>query len=98
MSVSKDWMAKEEYYHDLAEEILLRLKVIGRCEMHSDFLYQNFVIDEQEKYAQATSILKKEHPEDNDYKLFHAQIKKILDGIYATSADECPYCQKMWEE
>lgn len=93
MSASKDWMAKEEYYHDLAEEILLRLNVIGRCEMHSDFLYRNFVND-----AQATSMLKKEHPEDNDYKLFHDQIKKILDGIYATSADECPYCQKMWEE
>lgn len=44
----------------------------------------------EEVYTKATSILKSEYPDMNDFKLFHERIKNVLD--YASYDNTCPFC------
>lgn len=91
-------MNKGQDLREIAEVILQEVGAIGCCDMHSDFHYLKPAIDKNQIYANATNNLKKQYPEQTDYKAFHEQINRVLEEIPATSADECPYCQKLLNE
>lgn len=95
--IKRQWEQENEL-RKMAEEILIELGIVACCEMHEDFRYHESRIDESRIYAMATEELKKKYPTQKDYKAFHQQIHHILQETPATSADACPYCQKLWDE
>ena|GEM_PF-3333806 len=91
MSTSKRQLDKEREYFDLAYKILKQIGAIEDCEIHEREWYKTtgFNISDED-YKNATAILKKDYPEYDDFKTFHAMIKEIYDE--ASIEDECPYC------
>ena len=98
MGMAKSQMAYGDELHRIAEKILRTLGIIDYCEMHEDFQYQKSLMDESRIYAMATEELKKTYPDQRDFKEFHRQIHRILEETPATSVQQCPYCEKLWNE
>ena len=97
MGNSKRLIERTEEYRANAYEILLEIGVIKTCELHDDFYYLTYKMDDNQIYARATAAFKRKHSEDIDFHLFQNQIKDILEYA-STSADSCPYCAKMAKE
>ena len=87
---------KTEEYRANAYEILLEIGVIKTCEFHDDY-YVTYEMDSSQIYAIATAAFKQKCSDEIDFNLFQSQIKEILDYA-STSADDCPYCEKMAKE
>lgn len=98
MGMAKRHMEHEDELYRVAEDILMSLGIIDCCEMHEDFHYQKKIMDEPRIYAMATEELKKHYPVQEDFKEFHRQIHRVLQETPATSAEQCPYCEKLWKE
>lgn len=98
MSVAKQQSEQEDELFQIAEKILMKFGVIACCDIHEDFRYQNIIIDESHIYAMATEELKKQYPAQKNFKEFHRQIHRVLQETPATSAEQCPYCEKLWKE
>lgn len=98
MGLAKHQLEHEDELYRMAEKILMSLGIIGCCDMHEDFHYQKKIIDESHIYAMTTEELKKNYPLQTDFKEFHRQIHRVLQETPATSAKQCPYCEKLWKE
>lgn len=98
MGIAKQQIEYQDEFYRVVEKILMELGIIACCEMHEDFHYKKNTIDESHIYAMATEKLKNQYPTKKDFKEFHKQIHRILQETPATSAKQCPYCEKFWEE
>ncbi|MDE7363809.1 MAG: hypothetical protein K2N27_02805 [Ruminococcus sp.] len=96
MSFIKRQLEEINSYREIAYDILKSIGAIETCPFHEDEWYFDNYMDEQEVYAKATNILKAEYPNMNDFKLFHEQIKGILDE--ASYESNCPFCEKLFNE
>ena len=94
MGISKGQLDNAERLRNIAYKILMESGIIA----HEDFQYRKMKIDEPQIYAMATKQLKKLYPEETNTTLFCEQIHYILEEIPATSAEQCPFCQKVLDE
>lgn len=98
MGISKGQLDNAERLRNIAYKILMESGIIACCDAHEDFQYRKMKIDEPQIYAMATKQLKKLYPEETNTTLFCEQIHYILEEIPATSAEQCPFCQKVLDE
>ncbi len=96
MGWAKRQLEEQYSYEEVAKDILKSIGAIGTCPIHEDEWYFDNYMDEQEVYAKATNILKSEHPDMNNFKLFHDRINSVLKD--ASSDDTCPFCEKAEED
>ena len=99
MGTWQDKSQTEEYYYQIAKEILLEIGEISHCTFHSDemFVYRTENLEESQIYAIATEILKKKYPENKNFTEFHSQIARVLNDA-ALSRDDCPVCREIRED
>ncbi|MBD5158974.1 MAG: hypothetical protein HDT23_01840 [Ruminococcus sp.] len=81
----------DEQYEVVAKDILNSIGAIEICPS-CEIWWRDNGMEEKEVYSKATSILKSEYPDMNDFTLFHEKIKYVLD--YASYDNACPFCYK----
>lgn len=89
MSLAKHELEKYDLYRNTAHNILLEIGAIEECP-HGNPV--NIKMEGEEAYAIATGVLKKKYPDLNDYKLFHEQIKDVLNDA---ELGICVACEKL---
>lgn len=94
MSLAKRLLEKTDDYYRIAFEALIDIGAIKTCDIHDDFYYQTYNIDKNDIYARVTNSVKKKYGEQDDYKLFHAQVDRILKEA-GTGQSDCPQCAKL---
>lgn len=92
MSYIKRQLEERNSYREIAYDILKSIGAIETCPFHEDEWYYSTYMDEEEIYSKATNRLKAEYPDMNDFKLFHACIKDVLND--ASYENSCPFCEK----
>lgn len=86
MSATKQRIDKINEYGRIAFEALSDIGAIAPCYSSNDY-YFTYKYDKAAIYGIVTKKIKKEHPELDDFKLLHEQIKHILMNA-AEGADE----------
>ncbi len=97
MGLAKRELERQEMYYSIAYKALKEIEAIEECVFHSDFYYSKNKFDNSLIYALATDYIKKYYKEIDDMKLFHSNIKEIMDYAGEDSL-RCPFCEKMNEE
>ena len=99
MGTWQDKSQTEEYYYQIAKEILLEMGEISHCKFHPDemFVYRTENLEESQIYAIATEKFKEKYHDDKNFTEFHAQIERVL-GDAASSQDDCPVCRRIRED
>lgn len=90
MSRTKELIEEKEALFNLAQDILKEIGAISECLYHSGIYIDNYM-DNDEMYAKATSLYKK------DYQPTKEEIKKfqsILQDVINNSSEECYLCKK----
>ena len=97
MSTSKRQLDENNEYYNIAYEILKEIGAIEDCEVHErEWWTETGKYDKEQIYALATSILKRNYPQYNNFTKFHESIDQVLSD--ASIEDECPYCKKLLDE
>ena len=89
MSLAKHELEKYDLYRDTAHNILLEIGAIEVCPHERPIIIK---MEGEKVYAIATDVLKKKYPDLNDYKLFHEQIKDVLNDA---ELGTCVACDKL---
>ena len=94
MSIAKELIG----YEDVAFDILKSIGAIACCDAHEEYWYRTGGLEEKQVYEYATATLKREseYASYTNMKAFHNAIKNILDN--AGIDENCPYCQKAFDE
>lgn len=94
MGITKRTMEEQEDMFNQAQDILLKIGAISECPYHPGTYIDNYM-DNNETYAKATYLYKKDHaPDKNDIKNFQEAVKNVIDNC----SDECFSCKKNEEE
>ena len=96
MSLTKRVLENIDECNAIARELLMEIGAIDTCGMH-EFYYNTFKYDNNMLYAIVTNKLKERYPDINDFVLFHKCVGEIMEYA-ADGADQCPACQKLFEE
>ena len=92
MSITKNYLDKEQAYYKIAYDILIEIGAIKECEFHSDYYYDTSIFEEKVLYGICTNKLKEKYGETQDFEIFHSQISEIIRNAAIESS--CPYCEK----
>ena len=98
MGLAKRILERTDDYYKIALEAMIATGAIKTCDIHTDFFYQTYALEnDDEIYKRATKYMKDKYGEQNDYKMFHAQVDRILKDA-GTGPSECSQCKKIEEE
>ena len=86
---------RNEEIWELTKSILFEIGAIKKCEYHDDWYYSTHMENKQ-LYALATDKFK-EQCDSSNFKLFHMNIKDIMQQAGDKPSD-CPFCIKIQEE
>lgn len=94
MSLTKRQLEKEEEYKEIVKETLIKIGALKTCACGA-LTYETGSIETQQIYGSVINYIKKEYPENDDYKLIQQLINLELKEAHLEN--DCPYCNNIYD-
>lgn len=95
MNLAKRQLEKEEEYKEIVKEILIKIGALKTCACGT-LTYETGSMETQQIYGSVINYIKKECPENDDYKLIQHFIDLELKEAHLEN--DCQYCNNIYND